>query len=289
MHEDGPDETRTALPFVLPFVLVYAVLFIYPTIQLIAASFTDASLTLPGEWIGLDNYTRLFADKRFFTSVINTGFFVLLTVLPSTLLGLVAAMMVNRLNGFLQATVLALFFLPYVLPAAVVANIWWGLFDASGVLRYPTELLTGRPASIFSVVSWFLPAVAAVTVWTTLGFNALLFLAGLKSISPEIYEAASLDNASRWRQFRSITWPLIWPVTALVLTIQLILQLKIFDVVYLLSPGPNTNVVLVQYIYTMAFQRNESGYGSTIALGLFVLVMIISVLQYQALRVRGGR
>ncbi len=257
--------------------------------QLIAASFTDASLTLPGEWIGLDNYTRLFADKRFFTSVINTGFFVLLTVLPSTLLGLVAAMMVNRLNGFLQATVLALFFLPYVLPAAVVANIWWGLFDASGVLRYPTELLTGRPASIFSVVSWFLPAVAAVTVWTTLGFNALLFLAGLKSISPEIYEAASLDNASRWRQFRSITWPLIWPVTALVLTIQLILQLKIFDVVYLLSPGPNTNVVLVQYIYTMAFQRNESGYGSTIALGLFVLVMIISVLQYQALRVRGGR
>ena len=78
-------------------------------------------------------------------------------------------------------------------------------------------------------------------------------------------------------------------MTALVLTIQLILQLKIFDVVYLLSPGPNANVVLVQYIYTMAFQRNESGYGSTIALGLFVLVMIISVLQYQALRVRGVR
>ena len=99
MHEDGPDETRTALPFVLPFVLVYAVLFIYPTCQLIAASFTDASLTLPGQWIGLDNYARLLGDKRFFTSVINTGFFVLLTVLPSTLLGLVAAMMVEPVEG----------------------------------------------------------------------------------------------------------------------------------------------------------------------------------------------
>ena len=277
------------MPFVLPFVLVYAVLFIYPTCQLIAASFTDASLTLPGQWIGLDNYARLFGDKRFFTSVINTGFFVLLTVLPSTLLGLVAAMMVNRLKGFLQAAVLALFFLPYVLPAAVVANIWWGLFDTSGVLRYPTELLTGRPhrssrSSHGSCLLW-----RQSRCGPPFDSTPSSFLRGSRAFLPKSTRRQASTMPAGGANSASITWPLIWPATALVLTIQLILQLKIFDVVYLLSPGPNANVVLVQYIYTMAFQRNESGYGSTIALGLFVLVMIISVLQYQALRVRGVR
>ena len=256
---------------------------------MVAASFTDASLTLPGGWIGLDNYTRLAGDRRFWTAVVNTGFSCCSTALPSTLLALAVALMINRLKGFLQAAVLALFFLPYVLPVSVVANMWWGLFDSSGILRQPLEALTGRPGSVFQVVRLFLPAVAVVTIWSTLGFNVLLFIAGLKNISPEIYEAATIDNAGRWRQFRSLTWPLIWPVTALVLTIQLILQIKIFDQVYLLSPGPNSNIVLVQYIYTVAFTQNQSGYGSTIALALFVLVMIISVLQYQTLRARGAR
>ena len=289
MEKNERYENRAALPFVSPFVLVYAVLFIYPTYRMVAASFTDASLTLPGVWIGVANYTGLAGDRRFWTAVVNTGFFVLLTALPSTLLALAVALMISRLKGFLQAAVLALFFLPYVLPVSVVANIWWGLFDANGILRQPLEALTGRPGSVFQVVRWFLPAVAVVTIWSTLGFNVLLFIAGLKNISPEIYEAATIDNAGRWRQFRSLTWPLIWPVTALVLTIQLILQIKIFDQVYLLSPGPNANLVLVQYIYTVAFTQNQSGYGSTIALALFVLVMIISVLQYQTLRARGAR
>ena len=136
-------------------------------------------------------------------------------------------------------------------------------------------------------VRWFLPAVALVTVWSTLGFNVLLFLAGLRNISPDLYEAATLDDAGRWRQFRSLTWPLIRPVTALVLTIQLILQLKVFDQVYLLSPGPvatwcssNTS--------TRSPSQNESGYASAVALALFVIVMI-SVLQYQMIRARGAR
>ena len=290
MERDERYEDRAAWPLILPFVLVYAILFAYPTYRMVAASFTDASLTLPGQWIGLENFRDLLGDRKFTSAVINTGFFVLLTVIPSTLLGLLIAMMIERLSGVVQSLVLALFFLPYVLPASVVANMWWAMFDHDNSELAPLmDWIVGRPISIFRVAPLVLPVVAVLTIWWTIGFNVLLFLAGLRNIPRDCYEAAALDGAGRWTQFRSITWALIWPVTALVLTIQLILQLKVFDQVFLLSSNSRADTVLVQYLYIMAFQQNKSGYGSAIALGLFVIVLAISVLQYQLLRARGQR
>ena len=136
-----------------------------------------------------------------------------------------------------------------------------------------------------------MPAVAWVTIWWTAGFSILLFLAGLRAIPVEIYEAAALDNADRWTTFRRITWPLLWPVTTLVFTIQLILQLKIFDQVYLFSTGgrPNDNMVLVYYIFQRAFQQNQGGRAAAVAVALFVIVVAVSVLQFQLLRLAGHR
>jgi multiple sugar transport system permease protein len=144
---------------------------------------------------------------------------------------------------------------------------------------------------VFKSREWFLPAVALVTIWWTAGFSILLFLAGLRAIPTEIYEAAALDNASRWTTFRRITWPLLWPVTSLVVTIQLILQLKIFDQVYLFSIGgrPNDNMVLVYYVCNRAFQQNQGGRAAAAAVVLFVLIVVISVLQFQLLRLGGRR
>jgi multiple sugar transport system permease protein len=128
-------------------------------------------------------------------------------------------------------------------------------------------------------------------VWWCLGFSLLLFVAGLRNISSEIYEAAELDGAGRWDQFRRITWPLIWPVTVLVFTIQLILQLKIFDQVYLFTQGGriDVNMVMVFYIYREAFQLNRGGLGAAAAVVLFVVIAALSVLQFQLLRARGQR
>ena len=134
-----------------------------------------------------------------------------------------------------------------------------------------------------------MPAVASITVWWCLGFSLLLFVAGLRNISTEIYEAAELDGAGRWDQFRRITWPLIWPVTVLVFTIQLILQLKIFDQVYLLSSRPDANMVMVYYVFREAFQLNRGGLGAAAAVVLFVVIAVLSVLQFQLLRARGQR
>ena len=136
-----------------------------------------------------------------------------------------------------------------------------------------------------------MPTVAFITIWWLVGFNVLLYIAGLRNISAEIYEAAELDGATRWQSFRRITWPLVWPITVLVATIQLILQLKIFDQVYLFAQGGRTDSLLsmVWLIYRSAFQKNQGGYAAAAAVVLFALIVIVSVLQYQAARIRGQK
>ena len=285
-------ERLSAFVLVAPFLVVYLVLFIYPTFKMLELSFTDAPLIGDGQWVYFKNYIRLASDRLFKGAVWNTGYFVVLTVVPNAAIGLVIALMVNRLNGWLQSIILAAFFLPYILPVSVIFLIWRWILDLQfGIGQYVIEPLYGERVPIFRTIPWFLPTIGLITIWWTNGFNVLLFIAGLRSISPEIYDAASLEGANRWQLFWRITWPLIWPVTALVLTIQLILQLKIFDQVYLFSIGGRSDptMVLVQYVYREAFQRNHGGYGATIATALFVLIAALSVLQYQMLRAKGER
>ncbi len=281
-----------AAVLVAPFLAIYLLVFVWPTVQMFGISFTDAPLIGDGEFVGLDNYTRLDSDPRFRTAAWNTAYFVLLTVLPGTIIALLIALGVSRLKGRTQASILALFFLPYILPVSVVYLIWdWVLNFQFGISMHVFDLLGIERVPITKSREWFMPAVALVTIWWTAGFSILLFLAGLRSIPVEIYEAAALDNAGRWTTFRRITWPLLWPVTSLVFTIQLISQLKIFDQVYLFSQGgrPNDNMVLVYYIFQRAFQQDQGGRAAAVAVTLFVLVVVVSVLQFQLLRLAGGR
>jgi len=286
------NEIFAAAVLITPFVAIYAWMFVYPTIQMVHLSFTNAPLIGAGDWIGFENYWKLFADKVFWTAVLNTAYFVLLTVAPGTIVALGIALMVFRLRGWMQSLILAAFFLPFVLPVTVVYLLWQWILDIQyGILQHFIEPIVGQTVNVWRRPPWFMPMVAIVTIWWTNGFSILLFLAGLRNIPPEIYESAELDGANRWQQFARITWPLIWPVTVLCLTIQLILQLKIFDQVYLFSLGGRTRatMVLVQYIFEQAFVHNKGGYAATVAVALFVIVVAFSVLQFQVLRARGER
>ena len=281
-----------AAVLVAPFVAIYLLVFVWPTVQMFGISFTDAPLIGTGDWVGTENYEKLPKDPRFRTAAWNTAYFVLLTVIPGTIIALMIALGVSRLKGRMQAAILALFFLPYILPVSVVYLIWdWVLNFQFGISMHVLDLLGIDRIPITKSREWFMPAMAVVTVWWTAGFSILLFLAGLRSIPVEIYEAAALDSAGRWTTFRRITWPLLWPVTSLVFTIQLISQLKIFDQVYLFSQGgrPNENMVLVYYIFQRAFQQNQGGRAAAVAVTLFVLVVVVSVLQFQLLRLAGNR
>jgi multiple sugar transport system permease protein len=287
------NEIVAAYVFMAPFIVVYAVVFVYPSIKLFELSFTNAPLIGEGAWVGFRNFWRLQSDRLFWTAVRNTVYFVALSVVPSTMIALAVAVAVNRLRGWTQSIVLAAFFLPYILPVSVVYRIWSWMFDKDfGIAQYAiTPFTGGEHVSVFRTLPLFMPAVAFVTIWWLLGFNVLLFIAGLRNISSEIYEAAALDGAGRWAQFRRITWPLIWPVTALVLTIQLILQLKIFDQVYLFANNVRTDatMVMVQYILKQGLQMNKGGVAAAASVVLFILIVVLSVLQFQLLRARGER
>jgi len=288
MVKSRRNEFLVAYALMAPFIVVYGVVFAYPSVKMFELSFTDAPLIGDGAWVGFKNYWRLWSDRLFWTAIWNTIYFVLLSVVPSTVLALAVAIAVNRLNGWLQSVVLAAFFLPYILPVSVVYRIWSWMFDKDfGVAQYAiTPFTDGQHVSVFRTLPLFMPAVAFVTVWWLLGFNVLLFVAGLRNIPTEIYEASALDGPGRWAQFQRITWPLIWPVTALVLTIQLILQLKIFDQVYLFAANVRTDatMVMVQYILKQGFQMNKGGLAAAASVVLFVLIVVLSVLQFQLLR-----
>ena len=284
------NKTLTAILLIAPFIVCYLVVFAYPVYKMFAMSFTDAPLIGEGDWVGLENYVRMFQHKLFYTSVYNTLYFVGLTVVPNTLIGLGIAMMIVRLNGMVQAGILILFFMPYILPVTVVTQIWqWVLDQQFGVAQPLIEAVTGKRISVFRDPLWAMPMVAMITIWWTNGFNVLLFISALRNIPTDYYEAASLDGATRMQQFRRITWPLLWPVTALVLTLQLIMQLKIFDQIYLMTQGGpfNSTYVLLQLVYREAFGRNQGGYASAVAVALFVLIVAVSILQYQLLKARG--
>ena len=281
-----------ALLLVAPFAVIYGLIFVYPTISMFVLSFTDAPLIGSGEYVGFDNYNRLlFHDRRMATALWNTAYFVILSVVPGTAIALLIALGIQRLKGRLQAFVLTLFFLPFILPVSVVYWLWdWLLNFQFGIVMHLLDTLGIARVPVFKTITWFMPAVAVVTIWWTAGFSLLLFLAGLRAIPPEIYEAAALDNASRWRVFSRITWPLLWPITALVLTIQLILQLKIFDQVYLFSRGgrPNDTIVMVQHIFNTAFESDHGGRAAAIAVTLFLIVIAVTIVQFQIMRWAGG-
>ena len=276
----------TVVLLVAPFLVVYVAFLLYPQVRVILLSFTNADIAGVGTWVGGANYVRLWKDPIFWQSLWHTVYFIILTVVPNTLIGLVFGLVVVRQSAWLRGIVLVLLFLPYVLPVGVVTQIYlWVLSAAYGIVNYIFDV----KVNWFQDPRWAMPSVAFVTIWWTVGFNMLLFIAGLEAIPREYYEAASLDGASGGlRTFRFITWPLVWPVTSLVFVLQLVLQWKIFDQVYLLTNGGpfNRTLVVIMYMYQQAFTRAKGGYASTIAFALFVVILVTSLVQVRLLRFR---
>jgi multiple sugar transport system permease protein len=260
-----------------PFVLAFLLFFLVPAAQALYLSLTESSLTRTSAFVGLANYATLVQDPSFWASLGNTFYFSLLTVIPLSVLGLVMAMLVNhftRVQAWLQGT----FFLPFVLPISVMTLIaGWILQPSTGVLNH---LLGGQRAWLDDV-HWAMPMVAIATVWWTVGFNMLMFLAGLRNIPAELYEAAALDGARGFALFRAITWPALKPVAGTALMLQLIASLKVFGQTYILTTGGpfNTTRVTLHYMYETAFTESDAGYAAAIAMAFVFIVTCLSLIR----------
>jgi multiple sugar transport system permease protein len=270
-------DTLPAWLLLAPFLVAFGLFFFLPALQTFWLSLTESSLTRTSAFVGLDNYHTLLNDPSFWDSVGNTFYFSLLTVIPLCALGLLMAMLVDRFTR-VQGALQGEFFLPFVLPISVMTLIAdWMLQPSSGVVNH---ILGGQRAWLADP-HWALPAVAIGTIWWTVGFNMLLFLAGLRNIPAELYEAAALDGARGFTLFRTITWPALRPVATTALILQLIASLKVFGQTYILtSGGPfNTTRVALHYMYETAFTQSDAGYAAAVAMAFVAIVILLSLLQ----------
>jgi multiple sugar transport system permease protein len=276
--------------FVLPFVLVYTGLLVYPLIKGMVMSFQDFDMLVgEGFFIGWENYTRLFTDDIFLGAVRNTLVFVLLTMPAFVVIGLLLALALN--NSYRRSTVFrALFFGSSVLSVTIVTLVWRMVFSPNnGLLNNIIGVFGIAPVSFLNNETMALPAIAIATVWWGIGLPMMLFLAALQQIPRDLYEAAALDNASRMRTLWSITLPSIRRTIVLVAVIEVILQFQLFGQAVLMTQGGpgNASRPIVQFIYEAGFRDWMLGYAAAASQILFVLMLVAAAVQLWLGRNRG--
>jgi multiple sugar transport system permease protein len=276
----------TGYLFVLPFLIAYGLFLVWPVILGLRMSFFDWSLVGTGttDFLGIANYRELFGDPDFWASLWHTILFTLLTTPPLVLLALGLALLANRAVPARWFFRLA-FFAPYVLPVSTVALIWvwlyqpgFGLINSYLVsLGLPeVDWLAGENVAMISVV--------IVTVWWTIGFNFVLYLAGLQEIPEELYEAAALDGAGSYQQTRFITIPLLSRTTFLIVVLQILASLFVFDQIYIMNTSGGLNYTatrpIIQYVYEQGFTQYRVGFAAAMSYVFFVLILVFNIVQF---------
>ena len=282
-----------AYSFIAPNFIGFAVFTLVPMLMAVALSFLkwDGSWANPIEFAGLDNFIALSKDKKFAEALINTIVYSAVTV-PLTMgasLGL--AMLLNR-KIFARNFFRTMMFFPYVASMVAVTAVWNLLFNpAMGPVNM---ILSGLGVDKLPRWSadpvWAMPTVILFSVWKYMGYYMIIYLAGLQGISPELYEAASLDGANGWQKFKYVTIPQLHPTTffvSIMLTIQCFKVYDIFLMITNFGPGGKTRV-LVSLIYDTAFVSRSFGYASAISMVLFLLVLIVTLIQFRGEKLFGG-
>lgn len=267
--------------FLTPFIVLYLLFLIGPSLYGLLMSFFDTSMVKGGlgSFAGVANYAEAFRTPEFWWSLWHTIWFTILTTIPLVVLALVIALLADRVmhgRWFFRLV----FFAPYVLPSSVLALIWVWLYTPDfGLYTSWVEKLGLTAPSWLGDPNWAMISVAGATVWWTLGFNFVLYLAGLQDIPRDLYEAAAIDGASPWQQITRITVPLLGRTTTLVAVLQVIASLKIFDQIYLMTAGgPDFSTrPAIEYIYDIGFTNYRVGYASAVSMLLFVVILVVSL------------
>lgn len=279
------NDWKLALFLIAPAVIGFAVFAVYPTLRGIYLSFTDFHVLSPPVWTGLDNIQHLLRDQMFWQSLGITLYFVVLSVGFGIMISLTTAVILHRLtsSSFLRGLVI----LPFLISGVVAALVWqWMLDPQLGIVNVVLESLTGETIKFLGSPEWAIPAIAAISVWKSMGYNAILIVAGLSTIPNEVYEAGRLDGASEVQMFRRLTVPLLRPILAMVVVLTVISAFQVFDIVAVTTKGgpAHASNVLQLYIFDKAFNQFDFGYAATMSLALFAMLITITFLQMRLLR-----
>ncbi len=280
-------EERLAWLFVLPVALGIAIFQVYPTVFSLYASLTQWNLLTPPRWVGMRNYVELFTtDRFFFQTMRNTGVYTLGVVVPAMILALVFAILLNQeIRG--KYLYRAIYFIPVIAPAVAVALLWGWLYEPNfGLINSALRVVGIKGPAWLGNTKWAMTAVIIESIWAGLGFTIVIFLAGLQGIGREYYEAASIDGAGFFRQFYSITLPLLSPVTFFILVTSVIGSFQDFTVPFIMTGGgpAGATQLVVMYLYGLAFRLQNMGTASAVAYVVFLIIVSLTALNFMLAR-----
>lgn len=281
----GNKDTRDGLLFSIPFLVVYLAFMIFPLLFGLYISFFKWNILSTATFTGLENYKTLFKDEMFYSSLWHTLQFVLITTPTLLVIGFVMALAVTG-GSPLKAVMENIFFFPYIFSMTVVSILWaWLMQKDFGVFNHSLTQMGLAPISWLTNEKYAMWSVGLTTLWWTAGFNMILFSAGIKQIPHEIYESAWIDGATWLQGIRHITIPLVKSTTVLCLILQVIASFNVFGQVFVMTGGGphGTTRVLVQYIYETGFKYYKMGYSAAMSYILFLIILLISFLQYTLL------
>ncbi len=279
----GRRDNLVGYAFVLPFLILYVIFTLYPIVQGFWISLHNWELVGTNiQFVGLNNYQRLLTDKLFWSSLEHTVFFVVLSGPVLVVVGLLFALMLNRkIRG--MGVFRTLFYMPNILSVAVVGLIFARVFasDQRGLINAVLIQIGIQPIQWTLDTALAMPVIALTTLWWTVGFNTLVFLAGLQGIDETLYDAAKVDGANNWQIFRHITIPSLRRPMTFVGVLQVIASFQVFGQVDVMTQGGPSGATrtIVYYIYERSFDYWQLGYGSAMAFVLFILLFVLSVVQ----------
>lgn len=275
------DDAIAAWIFLAPALILLGIFVFFPIVYILYLSFTTGSFTVEGvQWVGGRNYLRLFLDPDFWQVMGNTAYFTLATVIPSLVLPLLLAVMLNRalpLRDLLRTA----YFIPSITSLVAVGLGFRWLFQNQGPVNSLLMALNIEPIPWLNSTLWAMPVLILLSIWKQLGFNLVVFLAGLQTIAPSRYEAAELDGAGAIAKFWHITLPGLRPTLIFATVTTAIFTLRSFEQVYVITGGGplNSTNILVHYIYQEAFGRFDFGYAAAATTVLLSLAFILVYLQ----------
>ncbi len=272
--------------FLLPALILLGLFVLYPMAEVVGFSFLHYSFFGPHEFAGLGNYSRLFQDGDFWRTLLNSLLCILVT--PMLMAVSLALALSVRHQIHRASWVRLLLFLPVITPVVVVGIMWrWIFNEDTGVLNYLLSLLAFRPVHWLTQYPVNLGSVLILTLWRGFGYYMMLFLAGLALIPKEIEEASLLDGVTPWQQATRIILPNLKPTLLFMAVVSSSAAIKLFTEVYVLIPGvPMNNKTLVAFLYRQAFERFDFGYGSAIAVVLFLLTFALSFVNIRIMEER---
>ena len=287
LRKEYRSSDKAGYVMVLPYVLHFLIFVAYPLVFAFILVFCKWDIVTPMEFIGLRNIQRLMNDTTFWTAVTNTLKFLVLHIPLQIVLALLIAVVLNgpiKLRGFFRGA----FFLPFVISGAVVTILWQQLYSTdAGVFNLVLTKLGLDPVPWLTDPAIAIYSIAVMATWKNIGFYIVLFLAGLQNVPRELYEAASIDGATRPQQFWKITLPLLRPITLLVVMLSTIGGFGLFIEPFVMTGGgpAESTLSVVLYLYKNAFQFLRMGYAATIGFALALMIFLVTLIQRKLLDV----